>query len=194
MSFLNSSNSEFLSARITSRGRNAIAKGNFNIEYFQIGDSEFDYTAPFDNFTGLGSIPHQSVFSPMDKEGGIKYPYKIDNSATSTVYGVPVQMSTTDIIRNVMGPAGFVSEYKEYDPTDCTGTSIECTTQSISISNINGSSSITVPTGSSFNNCEYITLVFSQFCGTDPNYPVITGQSSSLVYKVLLFEGKFVFF
>jgi hypothetical protein len=190
MSFLSKNNSEFLSVRITQKGRNYISKGNFNISYFQIGDSEFDYTVPFDNFTGLGLIPYQSVFSPMDKEGGIKYPYKIDNSATSTVYGVPIQMSTTDTIRNVMGPAGFVSNYKEYDPTDCTGTSIECTTQSISISSINGLSSITVPTGSSFNNCEYITLVFSQFCGTDPNYPVITGQSSSLIYKVLSVSGN----
>ena len=190
MSFLSKNNSEFLSVRITQKGRNYISKGNFNISYFQIGDSEFDYTVPFDNFTGLGSIPYQSVFSPMDKEGGIKYPYKIDNSATSTVYGVPIQMSTTDTIRNVMGPAGFVSDYKEYDPTDCTGTVIECTTQSISISSIDGSSSITVPTGSSFNNCEYITLVFSQFCGTDPNYPVITGQSSSLIYKVLSVSGN----
>jgi hypothetical protein len=190
MSFLSKNNSEFLSVRITQKGRNNISKGNFNISYFQIGDSEFDYTVPFDNFTGLGSIPYQSVFSPMDKESGVKYPYKIDNSATSTVYGIPIQMSTTDTIRNVMGPAGFVSEYKEYDPTDCTGTSIECTTQSISISSINGSSSITAPTGSSFNNCEYITLVFSQFCGTDPNYPVITGQSSSLVYKVLSVSGN----
>ena len=193
MSFLSKNNSEFLSVRITQKGRNNISKGNFNISYFQIGDSEFDYTAPFDNFTGLGKIPYQSVFSPMDKESGVKYPYKIDNSATSTVYGIPIQMSTTDTIRNVMGPAGFVSEYKEYDPADCTGTSIDCTTQSISISSINGSSSITVPTGSSFNNCEYITLVFSQFCGTDPNYPVITGQSSSLIYKITSISGNTLF-
>jgi hypothetical protein len=51
MSFLSNNNSEFLSVRITQKGRNSIAKGNFNIAYFQIGDSEFDYTAPFDNFT-----------------------------------------------------------------------------------------------------------------------------------------------
>jgi hypothetical protein len=53
MSFLNSNNSEFLSARITKKGRMAIAKGNFIIEYFQVGDSEFDYTSNFTEFTGL---------------------------------------------------------------------------------------------------------------------------------------------
>jgi hypothetical protein len=193
MSFLSKNNSEFLSVRITQKGRNYISKGNFNISYFQIGDSEFDYTSPFNNLTGLGSIPHQTVFSPLDKEGGVKYPYKIDNSATSTVYGVPIQMSTTDTIRNVMGPAGFVSEYKTYDPIDCTGTIVECTTQSVSISSINGSSSITVPSGTSFNNCEYITLVFSQFIGTDPNYPIITGDSSSLIYKITSISGNTLF-
>jgi hypothetical protein len=40
MSFLNSSNSEYLSARITQKGRNSIAKGEFIINYFQIGDSD----------------------------------------------------------------------------------------------------------------------------------------------------------
>ena len=47
MSFLNSNNSEYLSARITNRGRKAIANGNFNIQYFQIGDSEYDYNLSF---------------------------------------------------------------------------------------------------------------------------------------------------
>ena len=102
-------------------------------------------------------------------------------------------MSTTDTIRNVMGPAGFVSGYKTYDPIDCTGTVVECTTQSISISSINGSSSITVPSGTSFNNCEFITLVFSQFVGTDPNYPIITGDSSSLIYKITSISGNTLF-
>ena len=62
MSFLDSSNSEFLSARITQKGRNSIAKGSFNIEYFQVGDSEFDYTTPFTGFTG--QTTHQKVFAP----------------------------------------------------------------------------------------------------------------------------------
>jgi len=75
MSFLNSNNSEFLSARITQRGRNAIAKGSFNIQYFQVGDSEFDYTTPF---TGLTSqTTHQKVSAPNEKETGVKYPYKV---------------------------------------------------------------------------------------------------------------------
>jgi hypothetical protein len=190
MSFLSKNNSEFLSARITQKGRNSIAKGNFVISYFQIGDSEFDYTNPFTGLTGLGGIQHQSVFSPFDKEGGVKYPYKLDSSDTSTTYGIPIDMSVTDILRNVMGPAGFVSNYEEYDSVDCTGTTIQCTTQSIPLSGITGTTSIIVPTGSSFSDCEYITVVFNQFGGTDPNYPVITGQASSLIYQVISVSGN----
>ena len=184
MSFLSKNNSEFLSARITQKGRNSIAKGNFVISYFQIGDSEFDYTDPFADFTGLSSVPFQVVFSPMDKEGGIKYPYKLDSNTGSTIFGIPVEVSKTETLRNIMGPAGFVSAYIE------NGTIIECTTQSIPMSGISGTTRIVVPTGSSFNNTDYITLVFNSFIGVDPNYPMISGKSSSLIYKVTGITGN----
>lgn len=190
MSFLSNNNSEFLSARITQKGRNSIAKGNFVISYFQIGDSEFDYTSPFTGLTGLNGKPHQSVFSPFDKEGGVKYPYQLDTTSGSTTFGIPVEVSTTDTLRNVMGPAGFVTEYKEYDAVECTGTTIECTTQMIPLSGITGTTSIIVPTGASFNDCEYITIAFTTFTGTDPLHPVISGQSSSLIYQVISVSGN----
>jgi hypothetical protein len=156
MSFLHNNNSEFLSARITQKGRNSISKGNFVISYFQIGDSEFDYTTPFSEFTGLNGKPHQAVFSPLDKENGIKYPYLLDNTTTNTTYGVPVQVSTTETLRNIMGPAGFVTNYKEYNQNDSTGTIIKSKTQLISLSGITGTTNIIVPTGSTFNECEFI--------------------------------------
>ena len=189
MSFLSNNNSEFLSARITQKGRNSIAKGNFVISYFQVGDSEFDYTNPFTGLTGLSGVTHQSVFSPMDKEGGVKYPYVLDNSSDTT-YGIPIDNAVTETIRNVMGPAGFVTNYVEYDSDDCTGTSIECATQAIAISGITGTTSLVVPTGASFNDCEYITIAFTQFCGTDPLHPVISGQSNSLIYRVMSVSGN----
>ena len=79
MSILSNNNSEFLSVRITQKGRNSIAKGSFNIAYFQIGDSEFDYTSPFDNFTGLDSQPFQMVFAPFDRDAN-------DNSKSGENY------------------------------------------------------------------------------------------------------------
>lgn len=190
MSFLSENTSEFLSARITKKGRNAIAKGNFKISFFQIGDSEFDYSSPFTALDGLGTNPNQKVFAPFDHESGVKYPYKLDSDDSSTTYGTPIQNSRTETIRNVMGPAGFVSNYLEYDNTDCSGTSVQCTSTSVSFSSISGSTSITVLTGSTFSDCEYITLVFDQFCGTDPNSPVISGETNSLIYKVTGVTGN----
>ncbi len=189
MSFLSDNHSEYLSARITQKGRNAIAKGNFNIEYFQIGDSEFDYNLIYSGLTGQTS--HQKVLSPFDKETGLKYPYKIDSSTSGTTYGTPIQQSTTDTIRNVMGPAGFISEYNEFE--DCSGdpdiksTTIQCETQSINITSLTGGTSIQVLDGTGFQNCEFITVVFDQFCSIPP---VVTGNSSSLIYRIESISGN----
>jgi hypothetical protein len=184
MSFLNSNNSEFLSARITKKGRMAIAKGNFNIEYFQVGDSEFDYTSVFTGFTGLNPAPHQMVLSPFDIESGIKYPYKLDTTNTSTTYGNPIENASTVSIRNLMGPAGFISNFLEYDDVNCTGTTISCATERINLNLINGSSYVVLSSGSTFENCEFVTISFNSYGGTDHENPVVTGNSGSLIYKI----------
>lgn len=186
MSFLSNNNSEFLSARITKKGRQSIARGDFKISFFQIGDSEFDYTAPFDEFTGQNGKPHQKVFAPFDKEGGVKYPYRIESTTGTTTYGSPVDFSSTDTVRNVMGPGGFVTDYMDYDDVECTGSGVECPTQGIQISGITGSTSLNLLTGATFNDCEYITISFTEFIGSSA---VITGTTSSLVYKVMSVTG-----
>jgi hypothetical protein len=175
MSFLNSNNSEYLSARITNRGRKAIANGNFNIQYFQIGDSEYDYTAPFNSLTG--TTGQQKVFAPFDYESGVKHPFGLD-STISTTYGNPISNSQTIKLRNEMGAAGFVSQYS-------TTPTIKTESQPISYSKISGTTSLVVPTGVTFNDCEYITLVFDSFSGT-----TITGKTNSLIYKVLSISGN----
>lgn len=62
MSFLQN-NSATVAARLTKKGRNSIANGDFNIEYFAIGDSEYNYS---------GST--QITFAPFDKDINVKYP------------------------------------------------------------------------------------------------------------------------
>ncbi len=182
MSFLDSSNSEFLSARITQKGRNSIAKGNFKIEYFQIGDSEFDYNSPFNGYSG--STPHQMVMSPFDKEAGVKYPYGYDENI-STTYGSPIVNSSTEPIRNVMGPAGFISEHLPYDGVTCSGTTIYTTTQSFPLSSLTGTTTLTY-TGQTFFDCDYVAIVYGDFCGTQPT---LTGNSNSLIYRVVNFTS-----
>ena len=179
MSFLNSSNSEYLSARITQKGRNSIAKGEFIINYFQIGDSEFDYNLAFSGLTGQTN--HQMVLSPVDKECGVKYPYKLD-TATNVTYGIPIENSTTEVVRNVMGPAGFVSEYNPYDINNCTGSTIHTTTQQFPISSLIGTNTLQY-TGETFNNCEYVAIIFNDLAIN----ATIDGHTNSLIYKVINF-------
>ncbi len=179
MSFLDNSNSEFLSARITRKGRKSIAEGNFVIKYFQVGDSEFDYT--FSGFTGTGSTPRQRVLSPMDGDQHIKYPYLL--AANDTInYGNAIEQSITTTLKNAMGPAGFVSNYKEYDEDVCTGTTVECLVKEIALSEVDGTNILSVPNATGFSQCEFVTIVFkNQFLSE--NY-VISGGSQSLVYKI----------
>ena len=155
MSFLDSNNLEFLAAKITQKGRNAIAKGNFKIDYFQVGDSEYDYTTPFNVLTG--QTTHQKVMAPFDKDSGVKYPFGLYSNVITT-YGVPVQNSLTTTIRNIMGPAGFVSNYLEYDAVECTGTTVECVADEVSLSSISGGTSINITDGEEFQNCGYINF------------------------------------
>lgn len=199
MSFLNNNNAEFLSARITQKGRNAIASGNFTINYFQIGDSEYDYTTPFDSFNGLNGVPYQKVFSPFDKESGVKYPYTFDSSTSGTTYGVPINNQITEPIRNVMGPAGYISDYKDFDnvslPID--GTTIYCPVQQIPPENLDGyNPRFVLSSGEAlkFQNCEYITLVVGNtFVGSDPTRKIVTGNSTSFVYKILNIDGDTIY-
>lgn len=185
MSFLNSNNSEFLSARITQKGRRSIAEGNFVIKYFQVGDSEFDYH--FTGFTGNGTTPHQKVIAPLDGDRQVKYPYKLTSSESNT-YGEPVKQNTVETIKNVMGAAGFVSQYNEYDEIECTGTTINCEVQEIDLANVDGTNILTVLTGSTYHDCEYITILFNN--RTVGETPTLTGLTSSLVYKITGITGN----
>ena len=106
MSFLDKNNSEYITARLTQEGRNAIAKGDFKIDYFAVGDSEFNYSGSFKYLTG--SVNGQNVYSPLDKDSQLKYPL-LYLSGSGIQYGVPITGSTIEIVKNTMGSAGFVT-------------------------------------------------------------------------------------
>ena len=174
MSFLDNNSSEYLSARITQEGRRAIAKGDFNISYFVVGDSEYDYTNPFSGLTG--NTQHQGVFSPLDKDSYVKYPLKYNDSGT--IYGLPVSFNQTSTIRNSIGPAGFI-----YDKTVFSGA-----TNTFDVKGVTGSTntiSVTLSSqnsGHTYANCDYITLTFDSLTGASNN--VLGKKINSLVYKI----------
>ena len=178
MSFLQSNSSGILPARITQYGRRKIAQGNFNIEYFQIGDSEFDYA--FSEFDGMNNPP-QKVLTPLDKDSQVKYPYKVSESTlTGTTYGIPLQFSETKIVTNNIGPAGYVSEYMS------SGTSVQTIYQIVDISVINGTNILAVTSGAAFNNTQYITIIMDYLGGNS----TIRGNTTSLVYKITEIVGN----
>jgi len=94
MSFLNTNYSATVAARLTQKGRNSIAKGDFLISYFAIGDSEY-------NYSGTTS---QGVFAPLDKDTHVKYPLKFtdDDLANTTIYGIPVDDYIRRTCSNIM--------------------------------------------------------------------------------------------
>jgi hypothetical protein len=89
MSFLNTAYSATVAARLTQKGRNSIAKGNFNISYFAIGDSEYNYNTGTTN---------QNILAPFDKDSHVKYPFWYTSG--STFFGVPVDGSITTVCKN----------------------------------------------------------------------------------------------
>ena len=90
MSFLKTEYSATVAARLTQKGRNSIAKGNFVVSYFAVGDSEY-------NYNGTAS---QNTLSPFDKDSHIKYP--LWYTSGSTFFGIPVDGSNTTICKNLV--------------------------------------------------------------------------------------------
>ena len=90
MSFLKTEYSATVAARLTQKGRNSIAKGNFVVSYFAVGDSEY-------NYNGTAS---QNTLSPFDKDSHIKYPFWYTSG--STFFGIPVDGSITTICKNLV--------------------------------------------------------------------------------------------
>lgn len=183
MSYNSKNISQQLTARITNKGRNSIAKGNFNISFFQIGDSEYDYTVPFN------LLDEQRTLSPFDRESGVKYPYKFDNENSTTTYGDPVLNNQTVTLRNIMGPAGFVSEY--VTPTLTEGPSVKCGYNTINITALNGTNVITVSNGNTFSGTDFIYVILGQLGGIDPGNPLILNNNTNgFVYKIVEIVGN----
>lgn len=110
MSFLNTTYSATVAARLTQKGRNAIASGNFNVSYFAVGDSEYNYNGP----------STQTILEPFDKDINVKYPFWYTSG--NTFFGVPINSQITSVCRNVMTDTGWTSNVVwEKNPIGYTG-------------------------------------------------------------------------
>ena len=159
MSFLDTNYKGFtIATRLTQKGRESIANGNFVITHFAVGDSEYSYT---DSTTG------QIVMAPFDDYGNVKYP--LSYVSGSSPYGIPVSLMEMTECSNVMGPAGFVS-----------GSYIKSGYETVS-SFVGNTDTITVGAGSNYATGSFITLALNANKLDDD---LITGKTNSYVYKV----------
>jgi hypothetical protein len=93
-------------------GRRYLSQGNFNIAYFQIGDSEVSYTAvPNYNQTNNSILmpafnAQNDTGSPQSNKQNIKYPYYVEGGRGNT-YGIPYMDSDFQSVYNSAGVKGF---------------------------------------------------------------------------------------
>ena len=165
MSFLDTDYKGFtIATRLTQKGRESIANGNFVITHFAVGDSEYSYT---DSTTG------QIVMAPFDDYGNVKYP--LSYVSGSSPYGIPVSMMETLECSNVMGSAGFVSGSFGDDFV------IKSDYESVS-SFVGNTDTLTVVDGTDYPVNSFITLTLNS---SKLDGDIITGQTNSLIYKVI---------
>lgn len=112
MSYIIKNTSGLINTRVTDVGRRKISQGNFNIVYFQIGDSEVSYTA-VPNYNQVNNNILMPAFcaqndagTPESNKQNIKYPYYVDGGDGNT-YGMAYDDSKIEEVYNSAGSKGF---------------------------------------------------------------------------------------
>ena len=114
MAYIIKNTAGLINTRVTDVGRRYISQGNFNISYFQIGDSEVNYTA-VPNYNQVNNNILMPAFnaqndtgSPQSNKQNVKYPYYVQGNAGNT-FGIPYMDSVVQEVYNSAGPKGFFS-------------------------------------------------------------------------------------
>lgn len=173
MAYLKKNIESLIDIKITDRGRELISTGEFcNIEYFQIGDSEYDYKNE-QIFKRDGSQQSQIVFRAKDKDMDIKYPVPVgdinDDDLNCITYGRVIPNHLDEVVskkveflgvtqnQNIKTPLGICVPLMNFDGTD-----VLVTSETLS--------------------CEYIMVKFPQ----DPSN-VLDSDGPVVWYKIIQF-------
>ena len=113
MSYILKNTSGLVNTRITDTGRLKLSQGNFNISYFQIGDSEVSYNELPNTYNQFNSVVLEPSFNSQNSAGvpesnkqNIKYPYFVDVNNSNT-YGIPFMDSVIEPVYNRAPLRGF---------------------------------------------------------------------------------------
>ena len=119
MAYILKNTAALINTRITDLGRKKLSEGNFNVSYFQIGDSEVCY-----NCASGTNIKNSMVLapdfnaqnntgSPESNKGYVKYPYYADTNQRNT-YGIPFMGTVIAPVFNRAPLRGFSKEFFSY--------------------------------------------------------------------------------
>ena len=114
MAYIIKNTAGLINTRLTDVGRRKLSQGNFNISYFQVGDSEVAYKAvPNYNLTNNNILmpafnAQNDSGSPQSNKQNIKYPYYVTGNQGGT-YGIPFQESNIEEVYNSATSKGFFS-------------------------------------------------------------------------------------
>ena len=115
MAYIVKNTSALINTRLTDTGRLKLSQGNFNISYFQIGDSEISYntlsgTSYNQSYTNILEPNFNSQNSAMGQTNkqNVKYPIYVNQNNNST-YGIPFSSPDVSPIYNRASLRGFFS-------------------------------------------------------------------------------------
>ena len=113
MSYILKNTSALINSRLTDTGREKLSQGNFNISYFQIGDSEVSYNVLDTSYNQSETMILEPAFNAQNSSGNlqsnkqnIKYPYYVKGFKGNT-YGIPYMDSIASPVYNRAEPRGF---------------------------------------------------------------------------------------
>ena len=191
MAYIIKNTAGLINTRLTDVGRRNLSQGNFNISYFQIGDSEVSYSAatnynPVNNNILMPAFNAQNdTGSPQSNKENIKYPYYVTGQRGNT-YGLPFMDSAVQVVYNSAGPKGFFTTGGTQGAWTAQTTSAYTITSNYTVDmltltgqttiNINLDLSVCSPSSGTPSVNDFITLFLDGYggCGDFGTYPILT--------------------
>ena len=155
MGYIIKDNSALISSVLTDAGRRAISRGNFNISYFQVGDSEVCYDCIENaNLSTLEVLSAEfnaqnKTSLPEKNQMNIKYPLYVDSNQTS-FFGIPFSKPEVDEIYNSAAPRGFFTGTTGSFYNQTSSTYVKSANWTTPIEDMDGSNSFTA----TYSNCD----------------------------------------
>jgi hypothetical protein len=187
MAYIIKDTSALINTRLTDVGRRKISQGNFNISYFQIGDSEVSYNAApqYNIINNNILIPafnaQNDTGTPNSNKQDIKYPYYVQGGQGNT-YGIPFLDSQNQTVYNSAGVKGFFTSSTGSWSAQTSSAYTITSNYIVDMTTLSGQTTIDItldycsPTSGTPAVNDFITIFFDTNggCGDFSTYPILT--------------------